>query len=95
MSWSPYGERARRSCFSMGSFLPCPFLCSQMTTAGRRMHHAAAFVNYIVWIWLSDPFFCRTVLAVAGHDYCIVASSTRLSTGYSILTRESSKMLQL
>lgn len=36
-----------------------------------------------------------TVLAVAGEDYCIVASSTRMSTGYSILTRESSKMLQL
>lgn len=31
-----------------------------------------------------------TVVAVAGNDYCIVAGSTRLSTGYSILTRERS-----
>lgn len=36
-----------------------------------------------------------TVLAVAGADYCIVAGSTRLSTGYSILTRDQSKMCQL
>jgi 20S proteasome subunit beta 6 len=31
-----------------------------------------------------------TVLAVAGEDYCIVAGSTRMSTGYSILTRDRS-----
>lgn len=36
-----------------------------------------------------------TVLAVAGNDYCIVAGSKRLSTGYSILTRNQSKILQL
>lgn len=36
-----------------------------------------------------------TVVAVAGHDYCIVAASTRLSTGYSILTREESKLCRL
>lgn len=36
-----------------------------------------------------------TVLAIAGIDYCIVAGSTRLSTDYSILTREQSKLRQL
>eukprot|EP00878_Enallax_costatus_P011701 GHUV01012216.1.p1 GENE.GHUV01012216.1~~GHUV01012216.1.p1 ORF type:complete len:233 (+),score=54.66 GHUV01012216.1:343-1041(+) len=36
-----------------------------------------------------------TCLAVAGADYCIVAASTRMSTGYSILTRRQSKILQL
>lgn len=36
-----------------------------------------------------------TVVAVAGDDYCIVAGSTRLSTGYSILTRHQSKILRL
>jgi 20S proteasome subunit beta 6 len=36
-----------------------------------------------------------TVVAVAGNDYCIVAGSTRLSTGYSILTRNQSKILRL
>lgn len=36
-----------------------------------------------------------TVVAVAGDDYCIVAASTRMSTGYSILTRNKSKILRL
>lgn len=36
-----------------------------------------------------------TVLAVAGQEYCIVAASTRMSSGYDILTRDSSKLLQL
>lgn len=36
-----------------------------------------------------------TVVAVAGSDYCIVAGSTRLSTGYSILSREHSSLHQL
>ena len=36
-----------------------------------------------------------TVLAIAGSDYCIVAGSTRLSTGYSILTRDKSKLAQI
>ena len=34
-------------------------------------------------------------MAVAGNDYCIVAGSTRLSTGYSILTRNQTKILRL
>ncbi|KAL6746964.1 nucleophile aminohydrolase [Haematococcus lacustris] len=36
-----------------------------------------------------------TVLAVAGEDYCIVAASTRMSSGFDILTRDSSKLLQM
>lgn len=35
------------------------------------------------------------MVAVAGDDYCIVAGSTRLSTGYSILTRDQTKILRL
>ena len=38
---------------------------------------------------------CRTCVAVAGDDYCIVAASTRMSTGFSILTRDSSMVLKL
>mmetsp|Transcript_24395 Transcript_24395/g.67808 ORF Transcript_24395/g.67808 Transcript_24395/m.67808 type:complete len:251 (-) Transcript_24395:95-847(-) len=32
-----------------------------------------------------------TTVAVAGEDYCIIAASVRLSTGYSILTRNSTR----
>jgi 20S proteasome subunit beta 6 len=36
-----------------------------------------------------------TVLAVPGKDFVIAAGDTRLSTGYSILSRQSSKLYQL
>lgn len=36
-----------------------------------------------------------TVVAVAGSDYCIIAGSTRLSTGFSVLSREHSSLHQL
>ena len=37
----------------------------------------------------------RTCVAVAGNDYCIVAASTRLSTGFSILSRDVSMILKM
>jgi len=36
-----------------------------------------------------------TCLGVAGNDFCVLAADTRLSTGYSILTRDCSKVTQL
>lgn len=36
-----------------------------------------------------------TVVAIAGRDYAIIASETRLSTGYQIYTRDQSKLFQL
>lgn len=39
--------------------------------------------------------FLRTVLAIAGEDFCIVASDTRLSEGYSIHSRDSPKCYKL
>ena len=34
-------------------------------------------------------------MAVAGNDYCIVACSNRLSSGFSILSRDQSKILEV
>nr|QBH72808.1 proteasome subunit beta type [Eurycantha calcarata] len=36
-----------------------------------------------------------SVVAIAGDDYAIVASDTRLSAGFSVYTREQSKLFQL
>lgn len=36
-----------------------------------------------------------TTIAVSGKDFCVIASDTRLSEGYSIATRHSPKVIQL
>lgn len=45
-------------------------------------------------LW-SGSASCRTVLAVAGKDYCVVASDTRLGLGYSIPSRKVSRILKM
>lgn len=37
----------------------------------------------------------RTIVAVAGEDYCIVAADTRMSTGFNIMTRTATKLCEL
>lgn len=60
-----------------------------------KVHSEAAGAQKAHATWSPYDDNGGTVVAVAGEDYCIVAGSTRMSTGYSILTRESSMMLQL
>lgn len=36
-----------------------------------------------------------TVVAIAGKDYAIIASETRLSTGYQIYTRDQTKLVEI
>lgn len=42
----------------------------------------------------SSPFY-STSLAIAGKDFCVIASDTRQSTGYSINSRYSPKAYKL
>jgi len=39
--------------------------------------------------------FFRTVLAIAGEDFSVIASDTRLSQGFSIHTRDLPKTYKL
>ena len=51
------------------------------------------------WMLIFDlPLFCyflRTCVAVSGEDYCVVAADTRMSTGFSIMTRDATKICEL
>lgn len=50
------------------------------------------FVSVFVFVW---GFLGRTAVAVAGADYCILAADTRLSLGYAIQTRNSTKIMKM
>lgn len=45
--------------------------------------------------FMLNAFLFSTVLAVAGEDFAIVASDTRLSEGFSIHSRDSPKTHKL
>ena len=37
----------------------------------------------------------RNVVAIAGKDYAVIASDTRLTSGYQIYTRNQSKLIKV
>jgi len=42
-----------------------------------------------------SPSQTSSVVAIAGEDYAVIASDTRLSAGYQIYTREQPKLFNL
>ena len=48
------------------------------------------YKNYLMMI-----YSLRTILAVAGEDFAVIASDTRLSEGFQIYTRDSPKTYKM
>lgn len=44
-------------------------------------------------VFISIP--CRSIVAIAGDDFVVIGSDTRLSSGYSIHTRDQNKLFKL
>lgn len=57
--------------------------------ASTELVYCAVYGNFYAWIFFS------TVLAIAGEDFAVIASDTRLMTGFSILSRDVPKTTQL
>lgn len=50
----------------------------------------------IQFAWIVPPFkISRSIVAIAGQSFAVIASDTRLSSGYSIHTRDQNKLFDL
>merc|ERR1712212_440442 len=82
----------------MGSTTACALTATMLSTQAfgdngkMRYYHNAGPVEHR---FSPYTFNGGTVLAVAGEDFAIVASDTRLSEGYSIHSRDSPKCYKL
>uniref|UniRef100_A0A6U1L3H8 Proteasome subunit beta n=3 Tax=Eukaryota TaxID=2759 RepID=A0A6U1L3H8_9CHLO len=65
------------------------------TSGPLGVHQSASGVNRTHASWSPYDNNGGTTVAVAGEDYCIIAASVRLSSGFSILTREHTRMKAL
>lgn len=55
------------------------------------------YLNFITILFFIHFIYYnyRSVIALAGDNFCVIAADTRLSTGFSIYTREQQKLFPL
>ena len=58
--------------------------------------HIIIFVfNIEIFLKLECQYVLRTIVAIAGKDFAVIASDNRLLTGFSILSRNVPKTIQM
>lgn len=96
-----YGSRINQQCRSDISVLSVHsdrvfgFLCLFASAAAALYAALGRLAVSRSSLLRSVSAACRTVLAVAGKDFCVVASDTRLGLGYSIPSRKVSRILKM
>ena len=69
--------------------------CHLLSCQASTLYFYYLLIGLFTYWFIAECFISSTVLAVAGEDFAIVASDTRLSEGYSIHSRDSPKCYKL